>query len=107
MIPCTAASFLCHFIVLTDDMFNLKNIYNRLASYIRSLKAVSPVTHVNNIEEMETEPQPPYNPSHGVNHHAEFISLTTGFMTLCLFNMLVLLISFITTMFEVKKKYKK
>ena len=45
--------------------------------------------------------EPPYNPSHGVNHHAEFISLSTGFMTLCLFNLLVLIISFITTLLDV------
>ena len=105
MIPCTVASFLSHFLVLTDDLFNLKDSYNRLAGYIRSLKAVYPVTNVDNIEEvveMETQPPPPYNPSNGVNQHAEFISLNTGFMTLCLFNMLVLLISFITTVFEVK-----
>ena len=105
MIPCTVASFLSHFVVLTDDVFNLKDSYNRLAGYIRSLNLVSPVTNVDSIEEvveMETQPPPPYNPSNGVNQHAEFISLNTGFMTLCLFNMLVLLISFITTVFEVK-----
>ena len=105
MIPCTVASFLSHFLVLTDDVFNLKESYNRLAGYIRSLNAVSPMTNVDSIEEvveMETQPPAPYNPSNGVNQHAEFISLTTGFMTLCLFNMLVLLISFITTMFKVK-----
>ena len=103
MIPCTAASFLCQIVVLTDDVFNLKNIYNRLASCIRSLNTVSPVNNVDNIElvVMETPPQPP-PPPQNPSHPGEFISLTTGFMTLCLFNMLVLLISFITTVFEVK-----
>ena len=100
MIPCTAISFLCHSVVLIDDVFSLKNSYNRFTAYIRSLTAVSPMNNVN-IEILDTLPQPPYNPSNGVNHHAEFISLTTGFMTLCLFNMLVLLISFITTVFNV------
>ena len=100
MIPCTAVSFLCHSVVLIDDVFSLKNSYSRFTAYIRSLTAVTPMNN-DNIEMNETLPQPPYNPSHGVNHHAEFISLTTGFMTLCLFNMLVLLISFITTVFNV------
>ena len=42
-----------------------------------------------------------YHPSHGLNHHVEFVSLNTGFMTLCLFNMMVFLISLLTTLFEV------
>lgn len=36
MIPSTAASFLCHFIVLVDDVFSFRNSYNRLTLYIRS-----------------------------------------------------------------------
>ena len=43
-----------------------------------------------------------YHPAHGLNHHsAEFVSLTTGFMALCLFNMIVFLLSLLTTLFEV------
>ena len=42
-----------------------------------------------------------YHPSHGLNHHIEFVSLNTGFMTLCLFNMIVFLISLLTTILEV------
>ena len=42
-----------------------------------------------------------YNPSHYLNQHAEFVSLSTRFLTLCILNMIVFLISFLTTVFEV------
>ena len=128
MIPGTAISFLCHFIVLVDDVFSLKDCYNRLAGFLGSLTSdvtntdiedsvVTDLCKFYNFSKNQTslifcqiwllmttlikEMEPPYNPSHGVNHHAEFISLSTGFMTLCLFNLLVLLISFITTLLDV------
>ena len=42
-----------------------------------------------------------YNPSHYLNQHAEFVSLSTRFLTFCVFNMIVFLISILTTVFEV------
>ena len=42
-----------------------------------------------------------YNPSHYFNQHVEFVSLSTRFLTLCVLNMIVFLISILTTVFEV------
>ena len=39
-------------------------------------------------------------PAHGLNHHVEFVSLNTGFMTLCIFNLMVFLIIILETIFE-------
>ena len=49
MIPSTAISFLCHFIVLVDDVFSLKDSYNRLAGFLGAL--MSNVTNVDDFEE--------------------------------------------------------
>ena len=37
MIPCTAMSFLCHFIVFVDDVFSLRDSYNRLTAFLGTL----------------------------------------------------------------------
>ena len=37
-------------------------------------------------------------PSHGLNHHAEFVSLNTSLIVHCLFKMIVFLISLLTTL---------
>ena len=44
MIPCTAISFLSHFIVLLDDVFSLRDSYNRLTAFLRTL--MSDVTNI-------------------------------------------------------------
>ena len=102
MILTTMTSFLCQIIVVVDDIWGWKNIYKSM----RTLFRPNQVTPINNsdIEMVElsgTQGQELYHPSHGLNQHIEFISLNTGFMTLCLFNMMVFLICLLTTLFEV------
>ena len=103
MIPATVTSFLCQLIVVVDDIWGWKNIYNALRQFLRP----NMVTQINNgdieMPDLSAAPGPQlYDPSPGLNHHsAEFVSLNTGFLTLCLFNMMVFLISLLTTLFEV------
>ena len=103
MIPATVTSFLCQLIVVVDDIWGWKNIYNALRQFLRP-NIVTPINS-GDIEMVDlSEAQGPelYHPAHGLNHHsAEFVSLTTGFMALCLFNMIVFLLSLLTTLFEV------
>ena len=103
IIPATVSSFLCQIIVVVDDIWVWENIYNAMRRFLRP----NMVTPINNgvIEMVDlSAAQGPelYHPAHGLNHHsAEFVSLTTGFMALCLFNMIVFLLSLLTTLFEV------
>ena len=102
MIPPTVTSFLCQIIVVVDDIWGWKKIYNAVRQFLRP----SMVTPINNgdIEMVDLSAAPGqelYHPSHSLNQHIEFVSLNTGFMTLCLFNMMVFLISLLTTLFEV------
>ena len=103
MIPATVTSFLCQIIVVVDDIWGWKNIYNAVRLFLRP----NIVTTINNgdieMVDLSGAPGPQlYHPAHGLKHHsAEFVSLNTGFMTICLFNMVMLLISLIATLFEV------
>ena len=102
MIPATVTSFLCQITVVVDDIWGWKKIYDSM----RTLFRPNLVTPINNgdIEMVDLSAAPGqelYHPSHGLNHHAEFVSLNTGFMALCVFNMMVFLISLLTTLFEV------
>ena len=103
MIPPTVTSFLCQLIVVVDDIWGWKNIYKAMRQFLKP----NIVTQINQGDiEMVDLPAAPgqqlYNPAHGLNHHsAEFVSLNTGFITLCLFNMMVFLISLLTMLFEV------
>ena len=102
LMPATVASFLCQIIVVVDDIWGWKNIYLAVRTFFRP----NIVTSINNgdIEMVDLSAAPGqelYHPSHGLNHHAEFVSLTTGFMTICLFNMIMFLISLVTTILEV------
>ena len=101
MIPPTVTSFLCQLIVVVDDIWGWKNIYNAVRHFLRP----NVVTQINNGDiEMIDLPAAPgqelYHPSHGLNHHVEFVSLNTGFMTLCIFNLMVFLIIILETIFE-------
>ena len=100
MIPATLISFLCQIVVMVDDIWSLKSIYQRL----RRIFSPKTTTHINNVEmadlTMNHGPET-YNPSLCLNQHAEFVSLSTRFLTLCVFNMIVFLIGFLTTVFEV------
>ena len=102
MIPATMTSFLCHIIVVVDDIWGWKNINNAVRQFLRP----NIVTPINNGDiEMVDLSAPPgeelYNPAHSLDHHVEFVSLNTGFMTLFLFNMLLFLLSLMTTIFDV------
>ena len=100
MIPATLISFLFQIVVVVDDIWSWKSIYQR----VRRFFSPNMVTPIHNIEMADlTVNQGPetYNPSHYLNQHAEFVSLSTRFLTLCVFNMIVFLISFLTTVFEV------
>ena len=94
MILITMTSFLCW-----------KNIYNSVIHFLNP-NIVSSINQINHGDiEMVDLPAAPgqelYHPAHSLHHQSEFVSLTTGFMTLCLFNMIVLLITLLTTLFEV------
>ena len=102
MIPATVTSFLCQIIVVVDDVWGWKKIYNAVRQFLRP----NIISQINNgdIEMIDLSAAPGqelYNPAHGLDHHVEFVSLNTGFITLCLFNMMVFLISLLTTLFEV------
>ena len=74
-----------------------KNIYNSVI-YFLNPNRVSSINHGD--MEMVDLPAAPgqelYHRSHGLNHNAEFVSLTTGFITLCFFNMIVIINSLFT-----------
>ena len=104
MIPATVTSFLCQITVVVDDIWGWKNIYRAVRHFLRP----NIVTPINNGDidmvdlSISAAPgQELYHPSHGLNQHIEFVSLNTGFMAFCLFNMIVFLISFLTTILEV------
>ena len=102
MIPATMTSFLCQITVVVDDIWGWKNIYKAVRQFLRP-NVVTPINNgdVEMVDLSAAPGQELYHPSHGLNHHVEFVSLNTGFMTLCLFNMMVFLISLLTTLFEV------
>ena len=89
--------------MVVDDIWGWKNIYKEVRTFLRP-NIVTPIIN-SDIEMVDlSAAQGPelYHPGHGLNHHsAEFVSLTTGFMALCLFNMIVFLLSLLTTLFEV------
>ena len=102
MIPATAISFLCQITVVVDDVWGWKHMYNTVRRCLRPKK----VTPINNgdikMVDLSAAPgQELYQPAHSLHHHAEFVSLTTCFMTLCLFNMIVLLITLLTALLEI------
>ena len=102
MIPSTVTSFLCQIIVVVDDIWGWKNIYNAVRRCLRP-NIVTPI-NIGDIEMVDLPAAPGqelYHPSHGLNYHVEFVSLTTGFITLCIFNMIMFLIGILTTLFEV------
>ena len=102
MIPATMTSFFCHIIVVVDDIWDWKNIYNAVRTFLRP-DMVTPV-NFGDIEMVDLSAPPGeelYNPAHSLDHHVEFVSLNTGFMTLFLFNMLLFLLSLMTTIFDV------
>ena len=97
MILTTMTSFLCQMIVVVDDIWGWKNIYNSVIHFLNPNR-VSLINHGD--MEMVDLPAAPgqelYHPSHGLNHNPEFVSLTTGFITLCFFNMIVIINSLFT-----------
>ena len=97
IIPATVSSFLCQIIVVVDDIWGWKHMYNTVRRCLRP----NIVTPINNGDLSAAPGQELYHPAHSLHHQSEFVSLTTGFMTLCLFNMIVLLITLLTTLFEV------
>ena len=102
MIPATAISFLCQTTVVVDDVWGWKCVYNEVRRCLRPKK----VTPINNgdieiVDLSAAQGQELYHPEHSLHHQSEFVSLTTGFMTLCLFNMIVLLNTLLTAVFEV------
>ena len=101
MIPATVTSFICQIIVVVDDIWGWKNIYNALRQFLRP-NIVTPINNgdIEMVDLTGVPGQALYHPAHNLNHHVEFVSLTTGFITDCLFNMIVFLISFLTTLFE-------
>ena len=103
MIPATVTSFLCQIIVVVDDIRGWKNIHNAVRHFLKP-NIVSPI-NINDIEMVDLSAAPgqeSYHPAHSLNHHsAEFVSHSTGFIALFFFNMIVFLISFLTTILEV------
>ena len=95
MIPATLISFLCQIVVMVDDIWSWKSIYQRARRFF----SPNMTTQIINVEMADLTT--PYNPSHLLNQHAEFVSLSTRFLTLCVFNMIVFLISILTTVFDV------
>ena len=88
--------------MVVDDIWGWKNIYKEVRTFLRP-NIVTPIIN-SDIEMVDLSAAPGqelYHPSHGLNHHAELVSLTTGFMTICLFNMIMFLISLVTTILEV------
>ena len=105
IIPATMTSFLCQIIVVVDDIWGWKNIYKALRHFLRP-NIVTPI-NIGDIEMVDLSAAPGqelYHPSHSLNHHVEFVSLNTGFMTLCFFNMMVLDPP-MTRKLQIKKKY--
>ena len=100
IIPATLISFLCQVVVVVDDIWSWKRIYQRVRRFFRP-NIVTPIHNVEMLDLTTNHGQNIYNPSHYLNQHAEFISLSTRFLTLCVFNMIVFLIGILTTVFEV------
>ena len=126
MIPATLTSFLCQLLVIIDDILGWRNIYRHIRRTLCIPSLVSPANN-GDIEiqdiQISTIPissqQQPYAPAQGLDQHLvslycfvvkhliikinnckEFVSLTTGFLGFCLFNLSVFLISFIWTLLE-------
>ena len=103
MIPATVISFLCQIVVVVDDIWRWKNIYERIRRALsKNMVTQINIVHVEMSDLTAIPVQGRNNPSQCLNNQqAEFVSLSTRFLTLCLFNMIVFLISFLTTVFEV------
>ena len=101
MIPATATSFLCQIFVVVDDIWGWTNVCEKVRRFF-SPNIVTPTDNgQQNVSVDLSVSQECYNPIHLLNQHAEFVSLSTGFLTFCLFNMIVFFISIITMAFEV------
>ena len=101
MIPATATSFLCQIFVVVDDIWGWTNVCEKVRRFF-SPNIVTPIDDgLQNVSGDLSVSQECYNPTHLLNQHAEFVSLSTGFLTFCLFNMIVFFISIITIAFEV------
>ena len=88
--------------MVVDDIWGWKNIYKEVRTFLRP-NIVTPIIN-SDIEMVDLSAAPGqelYHPSQGLNQHIEFISLNTGFMAFCVFNMMVFLISFLATLLEV------
>lgn len=102
MMPLTIISFLCQIVVVVDDIWSWRSIYDRVRKFVRP----NIVTQIN-IEHIEMADlstiQGTYTMSQCLSNQqqAEFVSLSTRFLTLCVFNMIAFLISILTTVFEV------
>ena len=103
MIPATATSFLCQVFVVVDDIWGWTNVCEKVRRFFSpNPNTVTPTDNgQQNVSVDLSVSQECYNPTHLLNQHAEFVSLSTGFLTFCLFNMIVFFISIITTAFEV------
>ena len=105
MIPATFTSFLCQLLVIIDDIWGWRNIYRRLRGMCRQ-NVVSPDNN-GNIDSTQGLDQHLVNFKLNVTLNTEshtfskeFVSLTTGFIGFCVFNLIVFLISFIGTLLE-------
>ena len=104
MMPATIISFLCQIVVLVDDIWSWKKIYDRVKRFISpNIVTQINIAHIEMADISTIQGTYTYNPSQCLNNHqqAEFVSLSTRFLTLCVFNMIVFLISILTTVFEV------
>ena len=100
MIPATLISFLCQIVVMVDDIWSWKSIYQRARRFF-SPNMTTQIINAEMADLTMNHVPDTYNPSHYLNQHAEFVSLSTRFLTFCVFNMIVFLISILTTVFEV------
>ena len=100
MIPATVVSFLCQIVVVVDDVWGWKKFYDMVRRFF-SPNSVSPAVNGQTESVDLSVFHECYNPTHILNQHAEFVSLSTGFLCICLFNMIVFFISILTTAFEV------
>ena len=102
IIPATVTSFICQIIVVVDDIWGWKNIHNAVRQFLRpNIVSTINISDMEMVDLSAAPGQELYNPAHGLDHHVEFVSLNTGFITLFLFNMLLFLLSLMTTIFDV------
>ena len=107
MIPATCTSFLSQLIVIVDVICGRKNIYRKLRGFFKP----NLVTSISNgdmegIQMSTVSPQPTQlldqhlvsywiksNMAINIQILQKLISLTTGFLTFCLFNLIIFLVS--------------